>query len=52
MVGAGTIAFSCLYVGRWGAAAIATVICLLAGLAFKREYNRFMAALGDSNDGD
>jgi SSS family solute:Na+ symporter len=50
MIGAGTIAFSCLYVGRWGAAGIATAICLLTGLVFKREYNRFVAALGDGND--
>ncbi|MDA2926563.1 hypothetical protein MYX78_04915 [Acidobacteria bacterium AH-259-G07] len=43
-VAAGTIGFSCLYIGRWGVTAVATFIAVVAGLAFKQAYNSFLAS--------
>jgi len=45
-VAAGTIAFSCVYVARWGAAAVAAGLCLIAGFVFRIAYRRFLTAAG------
>ncbi len=42
MVGAGTIAASCLYVGRWHVSAAAAAVALVAGVLFKITYKRFV----------
>jgi len=42
MVASGTIAFSSLYVARWGVAAAGAGVCAVSGIAFKLSYARFM----------
>ncbi len=44
-VAAGTIGFSCLYVARWNAAAVAAVVAIAAGFVFKTTYSRYMRQL-------
>ncbi|MCP4640285.1 MAG: hypothetical protein GY851_07635 [bacterium] len=41
-VGAATIAFSSLYVARWGVAAAGLAVCMATGIAFKMTFSRFM----------
>ena len=45
MASAGTIGFSCLFVARWKAAAIALVVAIIAGLSFKITFSRFVERL-------
>jgi len=49
MVAAGTIGFSCLYIARWQAAAVATAVALVTGVTFKLTYNRFMKRVLDES---
>lgn len=44
-VSAGTIAFSCLYIGRWEVAAVAGAITVGIGLSFKFGYVKYMRYL-------
>jgi Na+/proline symporter len=46
MVAAGTIAFSCAYVGSWLTTTVFSVLCVATGLGFKVLYARFMRSLG------
>lgn len=41
-VAAGTIAFSCLYVGRWRIMTLAAGVCVVAGLAFRKAIRSFL----------
>ena len=44
-VSAGTIAFSCLYIGRWEVAAVAGAVTVGIGLSFKFGYVKYMRYL-------
>ncbi len=50
MVAAGTIAFSCGYIGSWFALALFSLLAVATGLAFKVLYARFMRSLGADED--
>jgi solute:Na+ symporter, SSS family len=50
MVAAGTIAFSCAYVGSWSALLIFGLLCVATGLAFKRLYANFLRSLGPGEE--
>jgi hypothetical protein len=45
MVGSGIIALSCAYGARWHAAVSATLVCAVAGLAFRRSFSGFVGSL-------
>jgi solute:Na+ symporter, SSS family len=45
MVGGGTVALSCAFVGRWNAAGLALLVGAIAGAAFRRWFRPFVAAL-------
>jgi Na+/proline symporter len=50
MVGGGTVAVSCAFVGRWKVALLALLIGAIAGAAFRRWFRPFVDAL-DSREG-
>jgi hypothetical protein len=49
-VAAATIALSSLYVARWGVAASGALVALVAGVAFRTTYGRFMRTIHAEED--
>ena len=49
-IAAGTMAFSGVWVARWGVAAVATVLCVGIGLIFQATYWRFLRSVGAEDE--
>ncbi len=49
-VASGTIAFSCLYIGRWTIALMFGGACVILGWIFKTSYGWFMTSLNEKHN--